>query len=68
MREVIMRYSGEGEDLHDLRKVGDLVRCRECKHRDPEDKKCDCGHDIVWQLPRGDNWYCGDGERKEDTT
>lgn len=68
MREVIMRYSGTGEDMHDLRKVGDLVRCRECKHRDPEDKKCDCGHDIVWQLPRDDNWYCADGQRKEDTT
>lgn len=24
MREVIMRYSGEGEDLHDLKRVGDL--------------------------------------------
>lgn len=68
MHEVIMAYSGEGEDLHDLKKVGDLVRCRECKHRDPEDKKCDCGHDIVWQLPRDDNWYCADGERKEETT
>ena len=66
MTEVIMRYSGSGEDMHDLRKVGELVRCGECKHRDPEDKKCDCGHDIVWQLPRDDNWFCGDGKRKED--
>ena len=46
---------------------GELIRCKDCKHRDPEDKKCDCGHGIVWQLPRGDNWYCGDGQRKEDT-
>lgn len=67
MHEVIMQYSGEGEDLHDLKRVGELVRCGECKHCDPEDKKCDCGHDIVWQLPRDDNWYCGDGERKEET-
>ena len=41
------------------------VRCKDCKHRDPEDKKCDCGHDIMWQLPRGDDWYCADGEQKD---
>lgn len=41
------------------------VRCKDCKHRDPEDRKCDCGHDIMWQLPRGDDWYCADGERKD---
>lgn len=44
----------------------ELVRCRECVHRDPEDKKCDCGHDILWQLPRGDDWFCADGERKSN--
>lgn len=45
--------------------VVEVVRCRECKHRDPEDQKCDCGHGIVWQLPRGDDWFCADGERKD---
>ena len=40
-----------------------VVRCKDCKHRDPEDKKCDCGHDIQWQLPRSDEWFCADGER-----
>ena len=43
---------------------GELVRCRDCKHRDPEDHKCDCGHGIQWQLPRQDDWFCADGERK----
>ena len=41
-----------------------LVLCKDCKHRDPEDKKCDCGHGIHWQLPRQDDWFCADGERK----
>lgn len=41
----------------------DIVRCKDCRHRDPEDKKCDSGHDIMWQLPRQDDWYCADGER-----
>ena len=43
----------------------DIIHCGECKHRDPEDHKCDCGHDILWQLPRDDEWYCADAERKE---
>ena len=42
----------------------EIIRCKDCNHRDPEDKKCDCGHDIMWQLPRDDNWYCADAERK----
>lgn len=42
-----------------------IVRCKNCKHRDPEDHKCDCGHDIQWQLPRADDWFCADGEHKE---
>ena len=44
----------------------EIIRCDECKHRDPEDKKCDCGHDIIWQLPRNDDWYCADAERRTD--
>ncbi len=43
-----------------------IIRCKDCKHRDPEDKKCDCGHGIIWQLPRDDNWFCADGERETD--
>lgn len=46
----------------------EIVRCKDCKHRDPEDKKCDCGHDILWQLPRQNDWYCADAERRTDET
>lgn len=49
-----------------VKEIKKLVRCNECKHRDPEDHKCDCGHDILWQLPRSDNWFCADGERRTD--
>lgn len=42
------------------------VRCKDCKHRDPEDKKCDSGHFIRWQLPRDDDWFCADGERRTE--
>ena len=50
-------YWGEGKPL---------IMCKDCKHRDPEDKKCDSGHGIVWQLPRPDDWYCADGERRTE--
>lgn len=43
-----------------------VVRCKDCNYRDPEDKKCDCGHAILWQLPRDDDWFCADGERRDD--
>lgn len=45
-----------------------VVRCKDCKHRDPEDKKCDCGAVTVQGLyfPRPDTWYCADGERRDD--
>ena len=43
-----------------------VVRCRDCKHRDPEDKKCDCGGMEGLILPRPDEWYCANGERREN--
>ena len=53
-------------ELQERRKAPEIVQCGECRHRDPEDKKCDCGHDIIWQLPRDDDWYCADAERRTD--
>ena len=71
LKDPEVRYS-HNAGLHEVYIIGseaeriDLVRCGECKHRDPEDHKCDCGHDIIWQLPRDDNWFCADGKRRED--
>ena len=43
----------------------EVVRCKDCKHRDPEDKRCDCG---CWHTPfaTNDNDFCSDGERKNN--
>lgn len=43
-----------------------VVRCRECRHRDPEDHRCDCGgHEWLTGrvLPMPDDWFCADGEK-----
>ena len=39
-----------------------VVRCKDCKHRDPEDKKCDCG---MWHVPFSvnDDDFCSYGEK-----
>lgn len=46
----------------------DLVRCEECKHRDPEDKKCDCGmfERQGCIFPVADDYFCKYGERREE--
>ena len=42
-----------------------VVHCKDCKHRDPEDKRCDCG---CWHTPftTNDNDFCSYGERREN--
>ena len=42
-----------------------VVHCKDCKHRDPEDKRCGCGY---WHnlLTTNDNDFCRYGERKEN--
>lgn len=42
-----------------------VVHCKDCKHRDPEDKRCDCG---CWHTPftTDDNDFCRYGERRTD--
>ena len=55
--------------------IGELVRCKNCKHRptgtnrdDLEfpDEKCPCQCEDFWYSWKpSDNWYCGNGERKD---
>lgn len=55
----------EVEDASDV-DVAEVVRCRDCRHRDPEDRKCDCGQ-IERQgcpFPVDDDYFCKYGERK----
>ena len=65
-KEICQYIADLLKELQERRKAPEIVRCGECKHRDPEDKKCDCGHDIIWQLPRDDDWFCADAERRTD--
>ena len=46
----------------------DVVRCKDCKHHDPEDRKCDCGalERAGCIFPVQDDYFCSLGERRED--
>ena len=45
--------------------VRPVVYCKDCRHRDPEDGKCDAGavERAGCVFPVGDNYFCAYGER-----
>lgn len=47
IKQVAIKYIGSAPSI-------DIVRCKECKHR--EEYPCKVYHD--------DDWYCADGERE----
>ena len=42
-----------------------VVRCTECKHRDPENHHCDHPAGATNYFPRKDDDFCSYGERKD---
>ena len=66
MTEVIMRYHGSGEDSHGLERVGELIRCGECRHN-PKDAWFGCPMSHLTEKQRPDTAWCWNGERKEET-
>ena len=48
--------------------VRPVVFCKDCRHRDPEDGKCDAGavERAGCVFPVGDNYFCAYGEKREE--
>lgn len=44
--------------------VQEVVLCKDCKHRDPEDKKCDSFVRFKNPFPTDDDDFCPYGKRK----
>ena len=46
-----------------------VVRCKDCRHRDPEDHKCDCGQleRAGCVFPVDDDYFCAYGEWRGGT-
>ena len=46
--------------------VVEVVKCKDCVHRDPEDKKCDCVFRAKGGMfPMDDGDFCSCGERRK---
>ena len=45
----------------------EIIRCKDCKHRDPEDLKCDCGklERTGCVFPVDDDYFCAYGVRRD---
>ena len=43
--------------------TGKIVRCKACRHRDPEDHKCDHHWHSYSPLPVDDDFWCAYGEK-----
>lgn len=46
---------------------GRLIRCKDCKHRYKEGEqvvinRCELNHNLA----QSDDWFCADGERREE--
>ena len=53
------------DGLPHLKSMKPLVRCKDCRHRDPEDHKCDSGEMERQGCPFkvADDYFCAYGER-----
>ena len=63
MREVIMRYSGEGETAHGLTRVGELVRCKECRYWMYHDNGLSGTCSLLRIYPTS-RFYCASGRKR----
>lgn len=42
-----------------------VVRCKDCKYR-AENGRCYTENGIIWGAFVGEDWFCADGERREE--
>lgn len=66
--DVVFRILEDAEKRIDspTADVVQVVRCKDCIHRDPEDKKCDCSFQAKGGIfPMDDDDFCSYGERRK---
>ena len=69
--ELHQKKAGETEAIElPAADVAPVVRCKDCKHRDPEDHKCDSGQleRAGCIFPVDDDYFCAYGARMEGET
>ena len=59
-----LQYARSIVETAETANVVQVVRCKDCIHRDPEDKKCDCSFQAMGGiLPMDDDDFCSYGEK-----
>lgn len=77
-RESALSAQNKSMNLNEMRErlkripaadVRPVVLCRDCKHRDPEDHKCDSGGAERQGCPFevADDYFCAYGEKMEES-
>lgn len=62
-----LEYSKSLVETAETADVVQVVRCKDCIHRDPEDKKCDCSFQAKGGIfPMYDDDFCSCGERRKE--
>lgn len=62
-----LEYSKSLVETAEIADVIRIVRCKDCIHRDPEDKKCDCSFQAKGGIfPMDDDDFCSYGEKKKE--
>ena len=62
-----LEYSKSLVETAETADVVHVVRCKDCIHRDPEDKKCDCSFQAKGGIfPMDDDDFCSYGERRKE--
>ena len=59
-----LQYARSIVETAETTDVVEVVRCKDCIHRDPEDKKCDCSFQAKGGIfPMDDDDFCSYGEK-----
>lgn len=70
MKELIIKVDEEKMDIEGNAPVVDrpqeLVRCKDCKHGEDWGVLIACGKARGFGLTHDKNWFCADGERKQN--
>lgn len=66
--KIVLHKEDEGVRCRDLptADVVEVVRCKDCKHCDPDNRHCDHYMGTVLPVSREDNDFCSYGERKDE--
>ena len=62
-QEMIVKYIRNDDGTFNMKYIGELIRCKDCKYHDNQDTST--GWLPCMNMLTEPKWYCGSGERRE---